>query len=68
MKWKESHDNDYYIEHFQKEVLGNLDVYKTVHELHLLLPNEVKAVNDYFYDLFCGVHRQIVHIITHSAC
>ena len=21
MKWKENHDNDYYIEHFQKEVL-----------------------------------------------
>lgn len=44
MKWKETHDNDYYIEHFQKEVLENLDVYRTVHELHLLLPNEIKTV------------------------
>ena len=43
MKWKENHDNDYYIEHFQKEVLNNLDVIRTLHELHGLLPYEVKV-------------------------
>lgn len=25
MEWKRNHDNDYYIEHFQKEVLDGLD-------------------------------------------
>lgn len=25
MEWKKNHDNDYYIEHFQKEVLDRLD-------------------------------------------
>lgn len=43
MKWKENHDNDYYVEHFQKEVLDTLDVIRTLHELHLLLPYEVKV-------------------------
>ena len=43
MKWKENHDNDYYIEHFQKEVLDYLNITKTLHELHLLLPYEVKV-------------------------
>ena len=43
MKWKENHDNDYYIGHFQKEVLDYLNITKTLHELHLLLPYEVKV-------------------------
>ena len=42
IKWKETHDNDYYVEHFQKEVLSPLDFIKTIHELHLLLPYEVR--------------------------
>lgn len=42
-KWKETHDNDYYVEHFQKEVLDTLDVIRTLHELHLLLPYDVKV-------------------------
>lgn len=25
MEWKKNHDNDYYIEHFQSEVLDGLD-------------------------------------------
>ena len=25
MEWKKNHDNDYYIKHFQKEVLDGLD-------------------------------------------
>lgn len=43
IKWKETHDNDYYVEHFQKEVLDTLDVIRTLHELHLLLPYDVKV-------------------------
>ena len=42
MKWKETQDNDYYVEHFQKEVLSPLDFIKTIHEVHLLLPYEVR--------------------------
>lgn len=33
MKWKETHDNDYYIEHFQKEVLDFLDPFDVVREI-----------------------------------
>lgn len=33
MKWKETHDNDYYIKHFQKEVLDKLSPKETVIEL-----------------------------------
>lgn len=61
MKWKENHDNDYYIEHFQKEVLDYLNITKTLHELHLLLPYEVKvdiqssiwSNSDYHIALIC---------------
>lgn len=42
MKWKETHDNEYYIKHFQKDVLDNLEVVRVLHELHGLLPEEVK--------------------------
>ncbi len=31
MEWKKTHDNDYYIEHFDSEVLNLLDV-KTIYE------------------------------------
>lgn len=31
--WKETHDNDYYIEHYKKEVLENLNAYSVVMEL-----------------------------------
>lgn len=30
MKWKKNHDNDYYIEHFQKEVLDGLDATEVI--------------------------------------
>lgn len=30
MEWKKNHDNDYYIEHFQKEVLDGLDATEVV--------------------------------------
>ena len=36
MKWKETHDNDYYIKHFNEEVLNCLDVEKIVNELYYM--------------------------------
>ena len=43
MKWKENHDNDYYVKCFKEQVLNKLDVIRTLHELHGLLPYEVKV-------------------------
>lgn len=43
MKWKENHDNDYYVEHFQAEVLDNLSIVKTLHEIHLFLPYDIRT-------------------------
>lgn len=37
MKWKETHDNDYYIEHFQTEVLDELNIDKVIDELGYLI-------------------------------
>lgn len=37
MKWKENHDNDYYIKCFNEQVLSSLDVYQTLDELYRLL-------------------------------
>ena len=39
MKWKENHDNDYYIEHFNKEVLDDLDPFSVISDLQNLLIN-----------------------------
>ena len=39
MEWKKNHDNDYYIEHFQKEVLDGLDAATVIKELNYLVPN-----------------------------
>lgn len=33
MEWKKTHDNDYYIEHFQKEVLDTLDINQVLRDL-----------------------------------
>lgn len=42
MKWKETQDNDYYVEHFQNEVLNTIKFDRTLMQLHLLLPYEVR--------------------------
>jgi uncharacterized protein (DUF488 family) len=36
MEWKKNHDNDYYIEHFQTEVLNHLDATEVVLDLSKL--------------------------------
>lgn len=37
MKWKETHDNDYYIKCFNEQVLDKLDAQKVVQELNNLI-------------------------------
>lgn len=42
IEWKKNHDNDYYIEHFNKEVLSGLSQLKVLTELQCMLPEEIK--------------------------
>lgn len=39
MEWKKNHDNDYYIGHFQAEVLNHLDAANVIRDLINLLPD-----------------------------
>ena len=39
MEWKKNHDNDYYVEHFQKEVLDMLNIKDVMRDLVNLLPD-----------------------------
>ena len=50
MKWKENHDNDYYIKCFNEQVLNKLNAEQVVKELDNLLLNETLAI-DYGGDL-----------------
>lgn len=40
--WKETKDNNYYIEHFNKEVLEPLNIIRVTTELQVLLPYEIR--------------------------
>lgn len=42
MEWKRTHDNDYYVEHFNNEVLSNLNPRKVVLDLQTLFPKEIR--------------------------
>lgn len=44
MKWKENHDNDYYIKCFNEQVLNSLDVYEVIDSLYSLLTDEEKML------------------------
>jgi hypothetical protein len=44
MEWKKNHDNDYYIEHFQKEVLDTLQPTQVVLDL-LSMVHNFKGLN-----------------------
>ena len=46
MEWKKNHDNDYYIEHFQKEVLDGLDAFDVLHQLMYMTELETGKVRD----------------------
>ena len=50
MKWKENHDNDYYIKCFNEQVLNKLNAEQVVKELDNLLLNKTLAL-DYDGDL-----------------
>ena len=50
MKWKENHDNDYYIKCFNEQVLNKLNAEQVVKELDDLLLNETLTI-DYSGDL-----------------
>ena len=42
IEWKKNHDNDYYIEHYQKEVLDTLNFMKVTIELQIKIPEEIR--------------------------
>ena len=44
MEWKESHDNDYYINCFNEQVLNRLNVFEVLNELYSLLPDEQRQI------------------------
>jgi hypothetical protein len=61
MKWKENHDNDYYIKCFNEQVLDKLDPEKTVYELLITTSGAKKEVCLICYEKpsdFC--HRHLV--------
>jgi len=39
MKWKETHDNNYYVKHFEEEVLNQLNADEVIKELNDLTQN-----------------------------
>lgn len=42
-KWKQTHDNEYYIEHYNKEVLDKLNWLTVIADVHLLIPEDIRA-------------------------
>ena len=44
MEWKKNHNNDYYIEHFNKEVLETLNPNDIIKEL-MLMAHNYKSLN-----------------------
>jgi hypothetical protein len=44
MKWKENHDNDYFIKCFNEQVLSSLDVYDVIYEIYEMLPEPQKML------------------------
>ena len=42
-EWKKIHDNDFYIEHFNDEVLKMLSVPKVLVDLQVLIPDYIKS-------------------------
>lgn len=50
-QWKENHDNDFYVQHFNAEVLEQLEFLRVINELQLLLPYDIRCVmNSSFFD------------------
>lgn len=69
MEWKKNHDNDYYIEHFQVEVLDGLIACEVMEDLFALksLQDKGRAIALICYEKpsdFC--HRHLVAKIKYS--
>jgi len=62
MEWKKNHDNDYYIEHFNKEVLSTLSADEVIDDIGFLVAyNQSKDICLICYEKpsdFC--HRHLV--------
>lgn len=63
MKWKENHDNDYYIKCFNEQVLNKLNILNVIRDLNDLIPGDMtgKTICLVCYeqpDDFC--HRHLV--------
>ena len=61
MKWKENHDNEYYIKCFNEQVLSKLEPHLVVSELYKMINNFGKSICLICYekpDDFC--HRHLV--------
>lgn len=60
MKWKETHDNDYYIREFNKQVLDNLNPHEVLKELQALVGQntDIALICYEKPDDFC--HRHLV--------
>lgn len=43
IEWKRTHDNDYYIEHFNTEVLEQLSALQVMTDLQRCLPEDIKT-------------------------
>lgn len=43
MEWKKTHDNDYYIRHFNSEVLDTLSINSVLNELQLKIPEDIRS-------------------------
>lgn len=59
--WKETHDNEYYIKHFNKEVLANLDIKQVISDLENFKKDENSKIALICYEKsedFC--HRHLV--------
>ena len=44
MKWKETRNNEYYIEHFKSEVLDHLSATEIVNDLEFIISNEINTI------------------------
>lgn len=43
-EWKKNQDNNYYIQHYKEEVLDKLNISKVIIDIHMMVPEEIRAV------------------------
>lgn len=51
MKWKENHDNDYYIKCFNEQVLSKIDIYTIMRDLIEL----INGIDNLYYKNICFI-------------